>query len=350
MTEEPQVPLTEQVRAAGCASKIPPGVLEEVLKSLPFQAHPDLLVGLEAADDAGVYRLTPELALIQTVDFFTPIVNDPYHFGAIAAANALSDIYAMGGRPLMAMNIVCFPLKTVSLDTLKAVLRGGLDKVHESGALLVGGHSVEDPELKYGLAVTGVVHPERIFTKAGARVGDLLVLTKPLGTGVIATALKGHLASAEAEEVMIQVMSQLNRAAAEALKGLEVHAVTDITGFGLLGHGLEMALASRAELTIYTSRVPVLPWAREYAALGLVPAGSHANRRFCEKHLSISSQVSQIDVDLLSDAQTSGGLLIAIAPQDGEILLTRLKENGVTQAALIGEVTAAGTGKIKIIQ
>jgi selenide,water dikinase len=320
------------------------------LKSLPFQAHPDLLVGLEAADDAGVYRLTPELALIQTVDFFTPIVNDPYQFGAIAAANALSDIYAMGGRPLMAMNIVCFPLKTVSPDTLKAILRGGLDKVHESGALLVGGHSVEDPELKYGLAVTGVVHPERIFTKAGVRVGNLLVLTKPLGTGIIATALKGRLASPEAEAATIKVMSSLNRAAAEALEGLEVHAVTDVTGFGLLGHGLEMALASRAELTIYTSRVPVLPWAREYAALGLLPAGSHANRRFCEKHLSISSQVSQIDVDLLSDAQTSGGLLIAIAPQDGERLLTRLKEKGVTHAALIGEVTAAGTGKIKVMQ
>ena len=305
-------------------------------------------MGLEAADDAGVYRLTPELALIQTVDFFTPIVNDPYQFGAIAAANALSDIYAMGGRPLMALNIACFPLKT-GPDTMKAVLRGGLDKVHEAGALLVGGHSVEDPELKYGLAVTGVAHPDRIFTKAGARLGDLLILTKPLGTGIIATALKGRLASKEAEAAAIRVMSALNRAAAEALDGLEVHAVTDITGFGLLGHGLEMARASQAELTILASRVPVLSWAREYAALGLVPAGSHANRRFCENHLTLEPGVDQVTQDLLSDAQTSGGLFIAIAPQDGETLMKRLKDAGVTEAAIIGEVTGAGAGRIIIL-
>jgi selenide,water dikinase len=319
------------------------------LQSLAFRPHPDLLVGLEAADDAGVFRLTPEVALIQTVDFFTPIVNDPYYFGQIAAANALSDVYAMGGRPLTALNIACFPLKTVPVDTLKAILRGGLDKVHEAGALLVGGHSVEDAELKYGLAVTGVVHPDRILTKAGAKVGDLLVLTKPLGTGIIATALKGRLASPEAEAASIQVMSALNRAAAEALEGLEVHALTDITGFGLLGHGLEMALASKAELTIYASRVPVLPWAREYAALGLVPAGSHANRRFCEKHLNVAPQVDRIELDLLSDAQTSGGLLIAVAPHHGQELLSRLHNWGVTPAAAIGEVTGAGTGKIKIL-
>lgn len=306
-------------------------------------------MGLEAADDAGVYRLSPELALIQTVDFFTPIVNDPYHYGAIAAANALSDVYAMGGRPLTALNIACFPLKTTSADVLKAILRGGMDKLHEAGALLVGGHSVEDAELKYGLAVTGVVHPDRIYTKAGARPGDLLILTKPLGTGIIATALKGRLASPAAEAAAIQVMSQLNRAAAESLEGLEVHAVTDITGFGLLGHGLEMALAGKAELTLYASRVPVLPWAREYAAMGLVPGGSHANRRFCEKHLTIDPRVSSIDVDLLSDAQTSGGLLIAIAPQHGEMFLQRLTAQGVQHATVIGEVTAVGTGKIIVM-
>jgi selenide,water dikinase len=320
------------------------------LKSLPFKPHPDLLVGLEAADDAGVYRLTPELALIQTVDFFTPIVNDPYQFGAIAAANALSDIYAMGGRPLMALNIVCFPLQGGSPDLLKAVLRGGLDKVHEAGALLVGGHSVEDPELKYGLAVTGVVHPERIFTKAGAKVGDRLVLTKPLGTGIIATALKGRLAAPEAEAAAIRVMSTLNRAAAEALEGLEVHAVTDITGFGLLGHGLEMAKASRAEFTLYASRVPMLSWALEYAAMGLVPAGSHANRRFCENHLALDPGIDPVTADLLSDAQTSGGLFIAIAPQDSETLMNRLMERDVTEAAIIGEVTGTGTGRIRVMK
>jgi selenide,water dikinase len=318
------------------------------LHSLSFKPHPDLLVGLEAADDAGVFRLTPEIALIQTLDFFTPIVNDPYQFGQIAAANALSDVYAMGGRPLTAMNIACFPLKTTPVEVLKEILRGGLDKVHEAGALLVGGHSVEDPELKYGLAVTGIVHPEQILTNGGARVGDWLVLTKPLGTGIIATALKGRLASKEAEEAAIRVMSALNRAAAEALEGLEVHALTDITGFGLLGHGLEMALASKAELTLYASRVPVLSWAREYAAMGLVPAGSHANRNFCEKHLRVDPQVDQIEVDLVSDAQTSGGLFIAVAPQHGETLLSRLQERGVVDAAVIGEVTGAGTGKIRV--
>ena len=305
-------------------------------------------MGLEAADDAGVYRLTPELALIQTVDFFTPIVNDPYEFGAIAAANAFSDIYAMGGRPLLAMNIVCFPLKGESPDTLKAVLRGGLDKVHEAGALLVGGHSVEDPEMKYGLAVTGLVHPERIYTKAGARPGDLLLLTKPLGTGIIATALKARLASREAEAAAIRVMAALNRAAAEALEGLEVHAVTDITGFGLLGHGLEMARASQAEFTIFAGRVPVLSWAREYAAMGLVPAGSHANRRFCENHLTLDPGVDQVSADLLSDAQTSGGLFIAVAPHHGGELLSRLKERGVVEAAIIGEVGGAGAGRIRV--
>lgn len=318
------------------------------MRSLPFKPHPDLLVGLEAADDAGVFRITPEIALIQTVDFFTPIVNDPYQYGQIAAANALSDVYAMGGRPLTAMNIACFPLQTTPAEVLKKILRGGLDKVHEAGALLVGGHSVDDPELKYGLAVTGIVHPDRILTKGGAKKGDLLVLTKPLGTGIIATALKGRLASKEAEAAAIRVMSELNRAAAEALGGLEVHAVTDITGFGLLGHGLEMAQAGKVELTIYAGRVPVLSWAREYANMGLVPAGSHANRRFCEKHLTIDPQVGQVEVDLLSDAQTSGGLFIAIAPQHGEQLLARLHDQGVTDAAIIGEVTGAGVGKIKV--
>ena len=320
-----------------------------MVRSLPFQVHPDLLVGLEAPDDAGVYRLTPEIALIQTVDFFTPIVNDPYRFGAIAAANALSDVYAMGGRPLTALNIACFPLRTTSSEDLKAILRGGLDKLHEAGALLVGGHSVEDPELKYGLAVTGIVHPDRILTKAGARPGDKLVLTKPLGTGIIATALKGRLASPAAEEAMIRVMGELNRAAAEALQGLAVHAVTDITGFGLLGHALEMAIASKVELTIYAGRVPVLSWAREYAALGLVPAGSHANRRFCEKHLFLDPRLTLADADILADAQTSGGLFIAVAAADAEVLLSRLQERGVRDAAMVGEVTGAGVGRIRVL-
>ena len=255
------------------------------MQALPIQSHPDLLVGLETSDDAGVYRLTPEIALIQTVDFFTPVVNDPYTFGQIAAANALSDVYAMGGRPLTALNIVCYPSKTVPQEVLLAILTGGLDKIHEAGALLVGGHSVDDTELKYGLSVTGVVHPDKVLTNGGARVGDKLILTKPLGTGVIATAMKGRLASPEAAAAAIEVMTALNRLPAACLETATLHAVTDITGFGLLGHALEMATASQVEITFFAHQVPVLAAAREYAAMGLVPGGSFANRRFCEKHL-----------------------------------------------------------------
>ncbi len=329
---------------------MPPGVLEEILAGLPVKTDPNLLVGMETADDAGVFRLTEEIALIQTVDFFTPIVNDPYTFGQIAAANALSDVYAMGGRPLTALNIVCYPGPTVPKEVLKAVLAGGLDKIHEAGALLVGGHSVDDTELKYGLAVTGVVHPARVLTNAGARPGDRLILTKPLGTGIIATAVKGRLASPEAEAQAMAVMTELNKAAAESLEGFAVHAVTDITGFGLLGHALEMAQGSKVQMTLYASRVPVLQAAREYAALGLVPAGTFANRNFCEKSLKIAAGLDPLALDLCADAQTNGGLLIAVAGDQAQDLLARLHQAGVTAAAVIGEVTAAGPGSICLEQ
>jgi len=303
---------------------------------------------METADDAGVYVLTEEIALIQTLDFFTPIVNDPYTFGQIAAANALSDVYAMGGRPLTALNIVCYPSATVPKAVLQAILAGGLDKIHEAGALLVGGHSVDDAELKYGLSVTGVVHPQRVLTNAGARVGDRLLLTKPLGTGIVATAAKGKIASPEAEAQAAAVMTALNRNAAECLEGFAVHALTDITGFGLLGHALEMAAGSRVELTLYASRVPMLAAAREYAAMGLVPAGTYANRNFCEKSLKFSPDLEAVTLDLLADAQTNGGLLIAVAKEQAENLLACLQERGVSAAALIGEVTAPGTGRLHL--
>ncbi len=322
--------------------------MEEILASLPRRAHPDLLVGLETADDAGVYRLTPEIALIQTVDFFTPVVNDPFTFGQIAAANALSDVFAMGGRPLTAMNIVCYPSATVPKEVLKDILAGGLDKIHEAGALLVGGHSVDDTELKYGLAVTGVVHPERVLTNAGARPGDVLLLTKPVGTGIIATAMKGRLASPEAEAGAVAVMTALNRLPEEALAPGAVHGLTDITGFGLLGHALEMAVASRVELTLFAGRVPLLPGAYDYAAMGLVPAGSFANRNFCAKSLMVDPGVDPVLLDLLADAQTNGGLLLAAAPEAADALLTALHREGFPHAALIGEVTAAGPGCIRL--
>jgi selenide,water dikinase len=322
-------------------------MLEEILQSLPRQSHPDLLVGMETADDAGVYRLTPEIALIQTVDFFTPVVNDPYTFGQIAAANALSDVYAMGGQPLTALNIVCYPSKTVPKEVLQAILAGGLDKIHEAGALLVGGHSVDDTELKYGLSVTGVVHPDRVLTNGGARVGDQLILTKPLGTGVIATAMKGGLASPEAEAEAIRVMTTLNRLPAHCLESQAIHAITDITGFGLMGHALEMASASKVEITFYAHRVPLLAAAQEYAAMGLVPAGSFANRNFCAKSLQVAPDVDPVLVDLMSDAQTNGGLLLAVPPDQVQPLMVCLTGYGIS-ASHVGEVTGSAPGRIRL--
>ena len=241
----------------------PPNWVRETCRTywptLPLETDPNLLVGRETSDDAGVYKLRDDLALIQTLDFFTPIVNDPYLFGQIAAVNALSDIYAMGGKPLTAMNIVCFPKNTLDKSVLKEILKGGLEKIHEAGALLVGGHSVDDVELKYGLSVTGIVHPDKVMTNAGARPGDQLILTKPIGTGIIATALKGKAASREAEEAMIRVMVESNRIGAEVMQEIGAHGCTDITGFGLLGHALEMAVASKHSLTIYALRSPSSP-------------------------------------------------------------------------------------------
>jgi len=303
---------------------------------------------METSDDAGVYILTDEIALIQTLDFFTPIVNDPYTFGQIAAANSLSDVYAMGGRPLTALNIVCYPSQTVPKEALQAMLAGGLDKIHEAGALLLGGHSVDDTELKYGLSVTGVVHPQRVLTNAGARAGDRLILTKPLGTGIIATAVKGRVASPEATAQAAAVMTALNRAAAECLEGFAVHAVTDITGFGLLGHALEMATGSKVEMTLFASQVPVLDAAREYAAMGLVPAGTFANRNFCQNMLHISPGMDAVTLDLLADAQTNGGLFIAVAGEQAEDLLACLHERGVAAAVIIGEVSGTGPGRLRL--
>jgi selenide, water dikinase len=316
---------------------------------LPLEKDPNLLVGRETSDDAGVYRIREDLALIQTLDFFTPIVNDPFSFGQIAAVNALSDIYAMGGRPLTAMNIVCFPKKTMDKSVLKEILKGGLQKIHEAGALLVGGHSVEDLELKYGLSVTGVVHPDKVTTNAGARPGDRLILTKPIGTGIIATALKGKSASPEAEAAMIEVMVELNKAGAEAMQEIGVHACTDITGFGLLGHALEMAVASQCGLLIFANQVPIIPQAYEYAQMGLVPGGTHANRNYCRHSLEVDSGIPPYLLDILSDAQTSGGLLIAVPAEKDRPLLELLKEKGLSMAALIGEVVPQPQGTITVV-
>ena len=298
-------------------------MLDQVLARLPRVANSNVLVGYDTADDAGVYQLTPEIAIVQTVDFFTPIVDDPYTFGAIAAANALSDVYAMGGRPLTALSILAYP-GDGDLEVLHAILRGGAEKIHEAGAVILGGHSVNDPEVKFGYAVTGVVHPQRVLANAGAQAGDVLVLTKGLGTGVIATALKRGMASDEHVEGAISSMLRLNRAAGEAMEGLAVHGCTDITGFGLFRHGREMALGSGVTLEIDTAAVPLLPGALEYAARGIAPGGLGNNRAFASGVIHTAGTVPLALESLLYDPQTSGGLLISLPEEDSVELLRRL--------------------------
>jgi selenide, water dikinase len=301
---------------------------------------PNLLVGLDRADDAGVYKVSDDLALIQTVDFFTPIVDDPYWFGQIAAANALSDVYAMGGVPKTAMNLVAFPAKDMDISVLRRIIEGGLDKMREAEVVLVGGHTVEDPELKYGLSVTGYIHPNRVLTKKNLKVGDLLILTKRLGTGIIATAIKGALASQEVTDRVTRAMATLNKDAAEVMQDYPVHACTDITGFGFLGHLAEMVSGSGCSVKIKACSVPVYPEALEYAAMGLVPAGAYRNRDFRLFMVDFASSVDRGLQDVLFDPQTSGGLLICVAPDKADELLKVLKAKGIRDAAIVGEVIA----------
>lgn len=310
-------------------------------------ADPNLLTGI--ADDAGVYRLKDDLALIQTVDFFTPIVNDPFIFGQVAVANALSDVYAMGGRPLLAMNIICFPINQMDIMVLQHILLGGVEKLREAEVLLVGGHSVEDDEVKYGLAVTGVVHPQRVWTRRGAKAGDKLLLTKPLGTGIVNTAVKGEMASEELEAKAIKVMTALNRKPAEILTDAEVHACADVTGFGLLGHLCEMAEESRVGMTLYSAAVPFFPEVKELVQMGLVPGGLHRNRQFRMPMLDVAPEVSDWLIDVFFDPQTSGGLLFSLPPRQAEDFLQRLHREGVGEAAIIGEVTEEPEGRIRIV-
>lgn len=314
---------------------------------MPAIRDPNLLVGFNLADDAGVYRLNEREALVQTVDFFTPIIDDPYTFGAIAAANALSDVYAMGGKPLTALNIACFPANALAPEVLNQILRGGQSKVSEAGCVLVGGHSVQDPELKYGLAVTGLVHPDRIYTNAGAQPGDRLILSKKLGTGLLANAFKaGRLAEADLAEAVASMLA-LNKAAAEILPDFAVHACTDVTGFGLLGHAAEMAEGSQVGMTFYAARVPALAHSLALAAEGL-KGGSLDNQRFLQSKVTVAAGVEPARANLLFDAQTSGGLLIAVAAAVAETLLDALVQNGVEAAALVGEVTRGNPGRILV--
>jgi selenide,water dikinase len=339
MRDSTTVRLTQQVKAGGCASKLAPGSLAAVLSRLPKQSDPNLLVGFDTSDDAGIYRIAPDVALVQTVDFFTPLVDDPFIFGQIAATNALSDVYAMGGRPLTALSIVCFP-QDGDLDVLESIMRGGIAKMREAGCVVVGGHSVRDAEIKFGYAVTGLIDPDRVFTNTGAVAGDTLILTKPIGTGVITTALKRGLAKPDWVENAVRSMTTLNRAASEIVAGAAgVHAMTDVTGFGLMGHGRELALGSGVTIEIVVEEVPRIEGALDAIHLGAIPAGLLANRDFAEC-VSADAPGSQIADDLrtlLYDPQTAGGLLISVAPDHAEAILASLRRAGLN-AAKIGSV------------
>ncbi len=335
------IALTQQVAAAGCAAKLGPADLQHVLHLLPSFDHPDLLVGTETNDDAGVFRLTPELAIVNTVDFFTPIVDDPFTFGQIAAANALSDVYAMGGEPKTALNIVGFPRGAMPIETLVEVLRGGADRAREAGAVVIGGHSIIDPEIKYGMAVTGVIHPDRIVRNVGARTGDALVLTKPLGTGIITTASKRHgpdggqLASLDAA---IASMITLNAAASRVMRGFDVHACSDVTGFSLLGHSQEMASGSNVTIELDASALPLLDGAPELAESGNLTGGCKRNRAYLKDKVSVDPAVRPGLVEVAFDPQTSGGLLIALPAADAPRLVADLQANGVHAATIVGRV------------
>jgi selenide,water dikinase len=343
MTEP--VRLTKLAKRAGCAAKQPPGYLFPLLGSLPSVTDPNVLVGSATADDAAVYKLDDERALVLTTDFFTPIVDDPFDFGRIAAANALSDVYAMGGRPLTALNLVGFPDATLDASVLGDILRGGATKAKEAGIDVVGGHTIKSEEPIYGMAVTGLVHPQRVISNAGARPGDVLVLTKPIGVGIVSTAAKQDVDTLGAIGRAIELMATLNRAACEAMIDVGVHAATDVTGFGLLGHLRNMTKASGCVAVVTSDSVPVLDAAVTYARAGVVPGGTHANRRFLAEHVEVGAGVDDVSMLLLCDAQTSGGMLIAVAPEKQASLLSALAAKGTPCAAVVGRLEA-GSGSV----
>ena len=339
---ENNVKLTKLAKCAGCGAKVGAGTLARLLEGIRVRRDPNLLVGFDRSDDASVYKLSDELALVQTVDFFPPIADDPYLFGQIAAANALSDVYAMGGEPKLCLNIMAVP-KDMPPEAVHSLLRGGYDKVYEAGALITGGHSILDDEPKYGLAVTGFVHPDKMLTNSGARPGDVLLFTKPLGIGVLTTAAKADMAPPQAMERAHRLMTTLNKAARDAMVKYRVHACTDVTGFGLLGHGLELAQGSGVELELHADAVDFIPEAAELARMGILPEGMYRNRSFAEE--SVDPGAAELwQQDLLYDPQTSGGLLMAVDPLDAEALFQEL-QGAVPSAQRLGLVREYRGGK-----
>ena len=339
---ENEIKLTKLANCAGCGAKVGAGVLAHLLEGIQVHSDPNLLVGFDRSDDASVYKLSEELALVQTVDFFPPIADDPYTFGAIAAANALSDVYAMGGEPKLALNIMAIP-KKMPKEAVHELLRGGYDKVYEAGALITGGHSILDEEPKYGLAVTGFVHPEKLLSNSGAQPGDVLFLTKPIGIGILTTAAKVDMVSEETYAKALQQMMTLNKSARDVIVNYRVHACTDVTGFGLLGHACEMAQGSDVELQLRVDQIDLIPEALELATIGILPEGMYRNRDFAESFVD-AGRVSLAKQDMLYDPQTSGGLLIAVHPEDADAMYADLK-NAVLSAQRIGCVREYRGGK-----
>ncbi len=346
--KDSEIKLTHFTHGLGCACKLRPQLLEEILKKIPAVKDPNVLVGIDTADDAAVYKISDDVAIVETVDFFTPIVDDAYDFGAIAAANSLSDIYAMGGKPLFALSIVGFPSSRLPTSVLELVLEGANDKAEEAGVSIIGGHTVEDTEPKFGLAVTGLVDPKRVVMNKGARVGDRLVLTKPIGTGILTTALKRGIIDEEAKRVVIATMAALNDKASEAMQEVGVNACTDVTGFGLLGHLLEMVRASDVSAEISISEIDFLPRALDLAASGCIPGGTMSNLEYTAPHVSYADGVSDLMKILLNDAQTSGGLLISVSESKLDRLTRALNSRGCKQFAIIGRIVEKGRNWIVV--
>jgi selenide,water dikinase len=320
-----------------------------VLHALPKWDHPDLIVGTDTSDDAGVFRLRKDLAIVNTVDFFTPIVDDPYVFGQIAAANALSDIYAMGADPVTALNIVAFPKATLDLEILAEILKGGAERARKAGAVVVGGHSIIDLELKYGMAVTGAIHPKRVIRNVGVRDGDALVLTKPLGTGIITTALKRRKAPAASVRAAVRSMVSLNKEASAIMRTFPVHACSDVTGYGLLGHAYEMASGSGVTIVLDSARLPLLPGATVLAAGGYLTGGCQRNRSFLDGHVSVARSVGKDLEEVAFDPQTSGGLLIALPKAHAARLVKKLRSARINAAAIVGTATRVRTVSVELV-
>ena len=340
--EENNIKLTKLAKCAGCGAKVGAGVLAQLLEGIKVHHDPNLLVGFDKSDDASVYKVSDDLALVQTVDFFPPIADDPYLFGQIAATNALSDVYAMGGEPKLCLNIMAIP-ESMPKDTVHQLLRGGYDKVYEAGALITGGHSILDDEPKYGLCVTGFVHPDKILTNSGAKPGDVLLFTKPIGIGVLTSAAKADMASKAGMELATRMMTTLNKAARDAMVKYNVHSCTDVTGFGLLGHLCEMAQGSDVEITLHVDAIDLIPESLELAKMGILPAGMYRNRTFAEPWVD-AGDTELCKQDLLYDPQTAGGLLMAVDPADADALYEELK-GVVPSAQRIGTVAEYRGGK-----